>query len=152
MAHCLSQSKDFFDSGVYVRFLRSRSGQKKRCGGHGSLPICRDTGLETNCAVAAVQSGASPWQIYWRHLRRVEVTGRLEAQGASLLSLLALTYRIVCARMTGTEPVNSPGAKAGIPLLRLPCKGEVEDDLFVGGYFFHFEHLHSQNGAKALPL
>ena len=46
-----------------MRFLRSRSGQKKRCGGHGSLPICRDTGLETNCAVAAVQSGASPADI-----------------------------------------------------------------------------------------
>ena len=30
----LSQSKDFFDSGVYVRFLRSHSGQKNRCGGH----------------------------------------------------------------------------------------------------------------------
>jgi len=35
----LNQSKDFFDSGVYVRFLRSRSGQKNRCGGHGSFPI-----------------------------------------------------------------------------------------------------------------
>ena len=54
MAPCLSQSKDFFDSGVYVRFLRSRSGQKNRCGGHGSFPICLDIGPEANHAVAAV--------------------------------------------------------------------------------------------------
>jgi len=56
----IEPEQGFFDSGVYVRFLRSRSGQKNRCGGHHSFPILRDTGPEANRALAAEQSGASP--------------------------------------------------------------------------------------------
>ena len=39
------------------------------------------------------RNGSAKWRIpNWRHLRRAEVTGHLEAQDASLISLLAFTW------------------------------------------------------------
>ena len=147
----LSQSKDFLRAESTCVFFVEVA-VKKPLRRPWFFPYLSEyrAGSEPCCSGSA--EWRIPWQIYWRHLRRAEVTGRLEAQDASLISLLAFTYRIVCARLTGTVPVNSPGAKTGIPLSRLLCTDEVEEDLCVGGYFFHSEHLHSQHGAKALPL
>ena len=68
-----------------------------------------------------------PWQIYWHHLRRAEVTGRLEVQEASLLSLLALTCNCVrpsdwhgaheLARSEGGYPAFAIAMSLGQPLL-----------------------------------
>ena len=76
-----------------------------------------------------------PWQIYWRHLRRAEVTGRMEVQDASLISLLALTCnRVRSADWHGAhELVRSEG---GYPAFATAMPRRCRKGFFYWRVFF----------------
>ena len=96
-----------------MRFLRSRSGQKTVAVAIVLSPFCRDTGPDVNRAGVA-----HPAQIYWRHLRRAEVTGHLEAQDASLIYFWRSCTDV---RHTDWHVAHELAmSEVGTPLSRLP--------------------------------